>query len=364
MRKFTAGIALAAAIGATTAVAPVVTAAPAVAVEAGVNQATIKDSLVPAEYYDKEWRAKIAGFNNDRVTEITAYSPSMNRDIPVVLIKADQSAGPRPTIYLLNGAGGGEQRQNWIQQTDAIQFYLDKNVNVVIPMRGAFSYYTDWVNDPAPSYYLKGPQKWETFLTKELPGPVEDYLGASGRRAVLGMSMSATSSLLLAEHSGDLYHAVGSFSGCASTSDPITWEFLRVTVNRGDQQPETMWGPLGGEVNRYNDALLNSEGLRGKAIYVSNASGLSSDRETSSYLARQYNLNASDAFLNSAVITVEGGLIEGATNVCTHNLKAKLDREGIAADFNFRPTGVHTWTYWNQDLIDSWPTISRGLEIS
>ena len=50
---------------------------------------------------------------------------------------------------------------------DMVDFYTSKDVNVVIPQAGAFSYYTDWVSSPN-SGYLKGPQKWETFLTKEL----------------------------------------------------------------------------------------------------------------------------------------------------------------------------------------------------
>lgn len=359
MRKFTAGIALAAAIGFTAAIAPVVKAQPAVAADA---QATISNNKVAAAFYDNDWRQKIASYNTDRVTEVTAHSPSMNRDIPLVVVKA---ADPnRPTIYLLNGAGGGEQNLNWVQQTDAIDFYLQQNVNVVIPMRGAFSYYTDWVNDPVQSTYLNGPQKWETFLTKELPAPLESYIGTNNdKRAILGMSMSATSSLLLAEHSGKLYSAVGSFSGCAATSDPATWGFVGITVNRGGQTAETMWGPMGGEVNRYNDALINTEGLRDKAIYVSNGSGLISDVETSSKLARDNNVDGLTAFGGSSTITVEGGLIEGATNVCTHDLQTKLDRSGIPATFNFRNTGVHTWTYWEQDLKDSWPVISAGLGI-
>ncbi|MDJ0114615.1 alpha/beta hydrolase-fold protein, partial [Rhodococcus erythropolis] len=76
---------------------------------------------------------------------------------------------PRPTLYLLNGAGGGEDRATWQRQTDVNEFFADKNVNVVTPLEGAFSYYTDWVNDD-PSL---GRQKWQTFLTQELP-PVID----------------------------------------------------------------------------------------------------------------------------------------------------------------------------------------------
>ena len=133
------------------------------AAENTIPAGTVSEEILPAEFDDESWRQVIAEKGN-RVQEVTVYSPSMDRKIPVVTIKADESAGPRPTLYLLNGAGGGEQSANWIAQTDVVDFYLEKNINVVIPMRGAFSYYTDWNETPTGSKYLQGPQKWETFL--------------------------------------------------------------------------------------------------------------------------------------------------------------------------------------------------------
>ena len=62
-------------------------------------------------------------------------------------------------------------------------------------------------------------------------------------------------------------------------------------------------------------------------------------------------------------IFVEGGIIEATTNVCTHNLKAKLDKLGIPADWNLRPTGTHSWNYWIDDLDNSWPTFARALDV-
>lgn len=55
-------------------------------------------------------------------------------------------------------------------------------------------------------------------------------------------------------------------------------------------------------------------------------------------------------------LTVEGGGIEAATNVCTHDLKVKLDSQGIGADWVFRPMGTHSWPYWQEDLRGSWET--------
>ncbi|UDL80519.1 esterase family protein [Corynebacterium uberis] len=319
-------------------------------------QATIKPQHMGFSDTTPYWRKAIR-HHADRAVELIAHSPSMNIDIPLAIIKAGKPDAP--TLYLLNGGDGGEAGANWIQQTDVIDFYLDKGINVVIPMKGKFSYYTDWVTD-VPQ--LGGVQRWETFLTKELPGPLEKELQANGKRAIAGMSMSATSALLLAEHNPELYDAVGSFSGCAETSTPAGWLSMALTLNRAKTTPEAMWGPQKGEVNMYNDALHNADKLAGTALYVSNGSGT----------AGKYDMPNGPRFQDytppetvSAMIQTigVGGVIEATTNVCTHNLDAKLRKLNIPATFNFHNTGTHSWSYWQEDLRESWPVFAKALEL-
>lgn len=305
------------------------------------------------------WQRAIVDADHERIVEMTATSPAMDdRVISMAVIKAGVENAP--TIYMLNGADGGEGGANWIQQSDILDFYLDKGVNVVIPMEGRFSYYTDWVTEQPQ---LGGKQMWETFLTKELPGPIEEHLGADDRRAIIGMSMSATSSLLLAQHNPGFYNSVGSFSGCAATVGPVGETSIQVTLDRADATPEEMWGPRGNDNWIYNDALINAEQLRGTEIYVSNGTGLAGLWDlptTSPRLEDATELQASAATFETTTI---GGVIEGVTNVCTHDLNTKLESLGIPADFNFRNTGTHSWGYWQEDLWESWPTIARGLGI-
>lgn len=266
-------------------------------------------------------------------------------------------------MYVLQGAAGGEQDLNWVTKTDMIDFYLKKNVNVVIPMRGAFSYYTDWVSDPASTTdFLRGPQKWETFLTKELPPVVEDYLHASNKRSVIGVSMSATSALLFAEHNPGFYHGVGSFSGCASTSDPLSYEFVRLVVNRGGSQPENMWGKQGGTTNKHNDALVHAQKLAGSHVYLSSATGVPGQLES----VQRYMREGQDivtALASAGITRTEGGVIEAAANMCTHQLYHKLRANKVDVTFNNRNVGVHTWDYWNKDIHDSWAVLSRAMGI-
>ena len=304
------------------------------------------------------------GSQDPRVSVYQAKSPSMNnRSVPLVVIHAKDPN--RPTLYVLNGGDGGEGSANWIMQTPMIDFYKEKNVNVVVPMEGKFSYYSDWVNDKKN---LGGKQMWETFLTKELPPVIEKELQANDKRAITGMSMSATTVLLYAQHHPGFYDAIGSFSGCAQTTKDMGLIAINLTLDRASSNVNEMWGngeafqpgfadaPIDNYL-QYNDALINAEKLRGQTMYISNASGLSGRWDYWSSPRTKGNSAA------MAEVEVVGGVIEGATNYCTHQLKAKLDKAGIPAEWNFRPTGTHQWGYWEDDMHLSWPTLAKGMGI-
>lgn len=316
------------------------------------------------------WRPRLAqlqalGFTN--VEEVWTFSPAMNRDIPVLLIRPQDPAkrANAPTLYLLNGADGGEGRANWLMQTDLVQYYGGNTdpakgpvtegigANVVIPMAGRFSYYTDWVN-PAPS--LGGVQKWETYMTRELPQAIEPALGANGRRAIAGMSMSATSSLMYAEHHPGFYNAVGSFSGCASTTSGMAPLFVDLTLDRGKATVEQMWGGHNTPAAQRDDALLGAPKLAGQRnIYVSNGTGIAGEHDWPTSPRLNGNLSA------SGVVIVEGGTIEAATNTCTLEFAWRTQSLGIPVTFNFRPTGTHQWGYWQDDLRAFRPVLMAGL---
>ncbi|MGP6174768.1 alpha/beta hydrolase [Corynebacterium sp. A21] len=328
-------------------------------IAAGTPVAEIYAETAPVVEDSPYWRRAISADTSGRVEELVATSPAMDgREVSLAVIKAPNPGAP--TMYMLNGADGGEGGANWIQQTDILDFFLDKNVNVVIPMEGAFSYYTDWHNEQPQ---LGGKQMWETFLTRELPGSIEGYLQANNNRAIAGMSMSATSSLLFAQHNPGFYDGVGSFSGCAATSNPVGYASVWTTMNQSGTTPETMWGPRGTGTWHYNDALINAAKLRGTELYVSNGSGLAGEWDLPSS-PRLQNFNELQTSLAMTETIVIGGAIEAVTNTCTHDLKAKLDGEGIPATFSFRPTGTHSWGYWQQDLWDSWPTFARALGLA
>jgi S-formylglutathione hydrolase FrmB len=116
-------------------------------------------------------------------------------------------------------------------------------------------------------------------------------------------------------------------------------------------------GDRDGDIAHRNDAQLNIDKLRDQQnIYVSTGTGLMGEHDMPSGDILRGNA------LGSVTPAVEGGVIEAATNNCTHAFKAKADQAGLdQIVYDFHPTGTHQWGYWQDDMINSWPTIANGL---
>lgn len=289
---------------------------------------------------------------SDRTVIVHVWSAAMDRVVPLRVRTPADTSVPRPTLYLLNGAGGGEGKATWDARTDIDEFFADKNVNVVTPLDGSFTYYTDWErDDPA-----LGRNKWTTFLTQELPPIVDETFGTTGVNAIAGLSMSGTSVLSLAIEEPSLYEAVGAYSGCAETSTELGQLYVRTVVeSRGEADVENMWGPLDGPGWVANDPYVNAEKLRGIDLYISSATGLPGPHEN---LGARSVEGDPGLLLNQIVV---GGVIEAAVNDCTHRLASRLDELGIPATFEFRSRGTHSWGYWQDDLHASWPMIAGSI---
>ncbi|SDD58063.1 alpha/beta hydrolase [Rhodococcus tukisamuensis] len=277
------------------------------------------------------------------------YSKSMDKTIPLKLQRPVDTSKPAPTLYLLNGAGGGEDSATWQKRTDIADFFKDKEVNVVTPVGGAFSYYTDWVKtDPK-----LGNNKWTTFLTQELPPIIDAGLKTNGVNSLAGISMAGTSVLNLAIAAPKLYKSVGAYSGCAETSTPAGQAYIDMVVDsRGGGNLDNMWGPKDGPLWVENDPVVNAEKLRGIEMYISTGNGLPGPHDT---------IEKTGGMSGLANQVVVGGIIEGATLLCTNNLSKRLGQLGIPAVVDFRPNGTHSWGYWQDDLHKSWPMLARTI---
>ncbi|MFI1911927.1 alpha/beta hydrolase [Nocardia sp. NPDC020380] len=344
----------------TFAVTGAVFAASAAAFGAGIGAADTADPVI-AEKKALADPVSADGSKIDRVLvhddqhlTLQVYSAAMGRDIPVEVQRPADTSAPRPVLYLLSGADGNVGTANWDSSSNVLPFLAGKNVNVVQPVGGAWSYYTDWVaDDPVQG---RAP-KWKTFLGEELPPLIDAALGTNGIHSIVGMSMSANSVLALAVAHPELYRGVASYSGCDETSDPLGRQAVKTVLSYGGGgDPVNMWGTDDNPAWTDNDAVLHADRLRGIDLYLYSGSGLPGRWDTvdSPFLQKPGPAGVANEDL-------VGGFIEAGANICTHNMQTRLTQLGIPATFNFAPTGTHSWGYWQDAFYDSWPMLSRDL---
>lgn len=280
----------------------------------------------------------------DRRTALFVYSAAMDKVVQVQVLHPAHN-GPRPTLYLLDGVGAGDEtdyrESTWTQETDIEQFVADKNVNVVLPVGGTGSYYTDW-QQPDP---VLGVNKWETFLTEELPPIIDAQFGGNGTNAVAGLSMGATAAMLLITRNPDLYEGVAALSGCLDTQQDTTRNSVRGTVAYKGGNPDNMWGPPDDPDWVAHDPYVHADQLRGKDIFISTGNGV---------------LGPYDVDAGLDVLTA-GVPLEVGSFVCTINYDRRLRELNIPATVVYRPWGTHSWEYWQDDIKTAWPTLERAL---
>lgn len=281
---------------------------------------------------------------DSQTVRIDVYSPSMGRWISNDVI-TPVGGGPAPTFYLLTGIGGGTDGISWFNNTSIREFFDDKHVNVVMPVGGEYSMYTDWLRaDP-----VLGRNQWQTYLTRELPAAIDSRLGTTGVAAIGGVSMAGSSVLDLAIQSPGTFRAVGSYSGCAQTSGIIGQAMVRSMVElRGGGNAANMWGGITDPLWRAHDPMVNAERLRGTTLFVSSGNGIPGPIDDH----------------NPALVipqTIGGSVVEMVTRVCTAAFQSRLASLGIPATFHYLPQGTHSWGLFEKELRESWPLIGGAI---
>ena len=276
-------------------------------------------------------------------TELFVDSPAMQRTVRVDVLHPSGDA-PRPSFYLLDGVDAGDQQSTWTAETDIVSFFANKNVNVVLPVGGAASYYTDWKRvDP-----VLGVNAWESFLTEELPPLIDAEFRGTGANAVGGLSMGGHAAMNLITRHPDLYRGVAAYSSCPDSTNANARNTVRATVASKGGDANNMWGPNEDPDWVAHDPVTNAGALRGKTVYMSVGNGLPGPHEL-----------RPDAGVLAEVISGAG--LEWAAMTCTRDFQARMDALRIPGNFVYRPVGTHTWPYWQDDLHHSWPTIAAAL---
>ncbi|MFI6218439.1 alpha/beta hydrolase family protein [Nocardia brasiliensis] len=283
-----------------------------------------------------------------RQLEVVVHSAAMNK--PITLWMSHPGAGA-PALYLLNAVDGGEDGGPWMRRTDVADFFADKNVNVIVPIGGRASFYTDWLqDDPA-----LGRNQWTTFLTRELPPLLESRFAMTGRNAVAGLSMSATSALNLAIGAPGMYQAVGAYSGCPRTSDAGAQALVTSQLAVFGANAANMWGAPDHPAWLAHDPTVHADRLRGVALYVSSGTGAPGEHDNIS----DTGVDGNPLRLIDRVLV--GGVMETVVGGCTRPFVDRLHQLGIPVTANLRPAGTHAWTYWQDDVHLSWPLFAAAI---
>lgn len=264
---------------------------------------------------------------NDRWDKVSVYSPSMNQVMVNDVFHAPGAGAP--TFYLLPGIDGG----GWFGPTDIQGFFANKNVNVVSPLGGAFSWYSDWVGD--------GGKQLQTYMTRELPPVINAHYHANGRNAVGGLSSTGGTAIDYAVQAPGVYRAVGSYSGFPSVSDPDEAQDVALTLSGGGASAEAMWGPLGGPLWVAHDPAKNVAKLRGVAVYAAAAAGT---------------VGAVDQLPDNFGPNPVGGMIEGKIADSTKRFADAAKAAGVPIHYVVRPEGSHTWGLFESEMQESWNT--------
>ncbi len=286
----------------------------------------------------------------DRRVALWINSPSMAAPIQVQLLLArDWATRPDarfPVLYLLDGLRATDDESGWTKDAGAVDFFADKNVTVVLPIGGQSSFYSDWLQPNNGKTY-----KWETFLTKELPPLLEGQWRATDVRGMEGLSMGGTAAMFLAARNPGFVKYAASYSGFLTTTTIGMPQAIQFAMrDAGGYDVGAMWGPAGGPEWAAHDPYTQAEKLKGVSLYVSSGSGATGPFDQASAIP--------------GVSTNYAGMgLEILSRLTSQNFVTKLGRLAIPAQVNYRPSGTHSWPYWDFEMRQSWAQAANALGV-
>ncbi|WP_431966405.1 alpha/beta hydrolase [Nocardia sp. bgisy134] len=255
-------------------------------------------------------------------------------------------------VYALDGLRARNDLSGWEIDTDISRVLTQWNINVVMPIGGQSSFYSDWIapsntNGQAITY------AWETFLTENLRWALRDRLGFNPNgNGVFGLSMGGSAALALAAYHPDQFRYAGSYSGYLNISAPGMREALRLALlDAGGFNIDAMWGPPWDPRWLRHDPFMFAQLLRqhGTRLWISAGSGMSGPRDVINAPIDLYHLNNARALETLALAN-------------TRAFQSKMDSLGGAnVIYNYPEIGVHSWPYWNDQVLAMLPDMSAHI---
>lgn len=272
--------------------------------------------------------------DDDEVLRCSFFSPSMGRDIDVDVLAAASPGAP--VVYALDGMFTFGNENGWLRAgSGQLQDVHDGRVTIVAPVAPSGSFYADWQGLQAGQT-----AKWETFLTRELPGQLAERFGAdTSRMGVMGMSMGGYAAAMLASRNPEMFDAVYSLSGFYNLDDPVQRRIIDLgPLETGANAGTEMWGPFLSNIAtwRAHSPAANAANLT-MPVRLTAANGARSLDAPSE--------NAIDAW-------IKGAPMETASAAMTRQFHRSLVVAGNGGnvDLVISPLGAHEWSTWRADV--------------
>lgn len=248
-----------------------------------------------------------------------------------------------PEVWALDGLRARDDESGWTIETNILSQFADRNVTLIMPVGGESSFYADWQKPDNGKHY-----KWETFLMQELIPILEKAYRSNGQRAVTGISMGGTAAMNLAERNPWAFKFVGSFSGYLDTTTTGMPEAITAAqADAGGYTSTNMWGDLYSQDWIDHDPKLGIENLKDMKVYVSAGNGKDDYGQIGSVAKGQANM--------------AGVGLEAISRMSTQTFVDYAKRAKVEPVVKFRPTGVHSWEYWQFEMTEAWPFIADSL---
>ncbi|MET8773595.1 alpha/beta hydrolase family protein [Nocardia sp. NPDC050713] len=255
-------------------------------------------------------------------------------------------------VYALDGLRARNDLSGWEIDTDISRTLTQWNINVVMPVGGQSSFYSDWIA-PSNTNGQTITYAWETFLTENLRWALRDRLGFNPNgNGIFGLSMGGSAALALAAYHPDQFRYAGSYSGYLNISAPGMREALRLALlDAGGFNIDAMWGPPWDPRWLRHDPFMFAQLLRqnGTRLWISAGSGANGPRDAITAPIDAYHLGNAMALETLALAN-------------TRAFQARMDTLGGGnVVYNYPAVGVHNWHYWQDQVLAMLPDMSAHL---
>ncbi len=267
--------------------------------------------------------------------------------MPAVKVRAWKRPGNYKTVILLDGMRAQYDYSGWEINTN-VQEMVRSGVNVVEPIGGPASFYTDW---DAPSNFngQRYRYTWNCVITRTLIQGLDarGFRVGNGKYAIAGVSMGGNAALTIAAQNRNNFDRAASLSGYNFLSAPGMHTAIRLAMLDVDPKPwnsDSMWGPPWSPRWYANDPFMNINKMQGMKVFVGSGNGL---------FGRYNQLALPNVFDD----LFKGSTLEFLALTQAKAFEAAALLQGINI-MDYSSPGTHAWGYW-QDMM--WNAKARGF---